>query len=42
MKHRLCHDCGKPDHIAANCPKATSSQNKGKGTDKGNQKVENF
>ena len=42
MKHRLCHICGKPDHIAANCSEATSSQNKSKGKDKGKQKAQDF
>ena len=42
MKHRLCHICGKPDHIAANCSEATSTQNKSKGKDKGKQKAQDF
>ena len=41
MKHRLCHKCGKPDHIAADCPEQ-GVQNKGKGKAKQNKSGEGF
>ena len=41
MKHRLCHKCGKPGHIAADCT-SEDSQSKGPGKGKQNKSGKDF